>query len=72
MKNWRKDYLIKETPKPQKCILCKKRERDGTLFCGVCAKKGIFTKLKAFRDSDDYKKGWISGGPYNYGKLPER
>jgi hypothetical protein len=51
------------------CILCKKRERiPSSLFCEECLKKDIFVKIKAFKKSGFYKKGFNRGSSH-YGKL---
>jgi len=56
------------------CILCKRREkRPGSLFCKRCGIKGVFIKIKALRDSKDYKQGWITVGMIQHpGRLPKR
>lgn len=65
--------FIKKLPEQKLCIVCDDRKRKpGSLFCGTCSKKGVFTKIKAIRDSEDYKQGWIGYGPYHYGKLAVR
>lgn len=64
--------LIKK-PAPKLCVICNDRKRtSGSLFCRTCSKKGVFTKIKALRESEDYKQGWIGCGPYHYGKLAVR
>ena len=60
------------TKKPTKkiCIICNKRKRrPGSLFCKTCSKKEVFIKIKALRESKDFKEGWIGTGPNNYGRL---
>jgi len=56
------------------CILCKRRKkRRGSLFCKKCSKEGVFIKIKALRESKDYKRGWIATGmPQRGGRLPQR
>jgi len=41
--------------KKDKCIVCKKRRRKSEFFCGKCISLDIFIKIKAFRESDDFK-----------------
>ncbi|HUU88280.1 MAG TPA: hypothetical protein VMX17_11070 [Candidatus Glassbacteria bacterium] len=66
--------LTKKPPrKSDYCMICNKRKRrTGSLFCLTCSYKDIFVKIKALRDSPEYKQGWIGCGPYNYGRLPNR
>ena len=56
------------------CIICKKRKkRLRSLFCAVCKDKDIFIKIKALRESKDYKEGWLGVGyPQHHGRLPKR
>lgn len=56
------------------CIICKRRKkRKGSLFCKKCSKKGVFIKIKALRESKDYKSGGINiGMPQRWGRLPQR
>lgn len=61
-------------PKEKKmCIICRKRKKEkGSLFCKKCSHKDIFTKIKFFRKSAEYKGGWLNlGEGYHYGKLHE-
>lgn len=62
---------ITKKDKRRICILCRKREkREGSLFCEECSKEDVFVKIKALRDSKEYKEGWIAVGmPKHYGKL---
>lgn len=61
-------------PQQTKCIICKHRKkRKGSLFCKKCSTKGVFIKIKALRDSQDYKHGWMpTGMPQRGGRLPRR
>ena len=51
------------------CIMCKEKRKVKSLFCRECAKQDFFVKLKAFRKSEDYKRGLVRA-KQNYGKLP--
>jgi len=66
-------FIKKHDPK-RTCIICKKRKKkQGSLFCKNCGQKSVFIKIKALRDSRDYKQGWITTGmPQKWGRLPRR
>lgn len=55
------------------CIMCgKRKKRENSFFCEVCAKEDIFIKIKALRESQEYKDGWMNTGQkMHYGKLHE-
>lgn len=46
----------------QLCIVCKKKPKtERSLFCRTCFKKDVFTKIKAFRESEEFKRGYNNG-----------
>ena len=56
-----------------KCIMCNTRKKkQGSLFCEICGRADIFVKLISFKKSEDYKKGYLTYGKQNYGRLPTR
>lgn len=61
--------------KPSKiCVICKLRKRTpGSLFCRTCFKRPFLVKIKAIRESKEYKEGWVTtGAAYHYGRLTRR
>lgn len=47
-----------------KCIRCGKRNRTTYLFCSPCSQKNVFIKINAFRNSKEYKYGFLSDTTY--------
>ena len=53
----------------KRCIVCKKKDkREGSLFCFKCKDKDVFVKIKAFRESPEFRVGIYPGRP-RYGRL---
>ena len=70
MKNKEPGYMKRKESK-QICIMCQKRNTDGTLFCDICSQEDIFARMLAFKNSEKFKKGWFAKGEHN-GRLPTR
>ena len=66
--------IIKPKGKHLICIICKRRKRHkyGAFFCKKCSTKGIFIKIKAFKESKEYEEGWVTGMIQRGGRLPSR
>ncbi len=66
--------MIKSKGKHLICMICKRRKRykHGAFFCRKCSTKGIFIKIKAFKESKEYKEGRVTGMRQRGGRLPRR